>query len=156
MPMLNLFDKIFHNDKGDVVVEFAAALPLLLLLSLGMTEIARAIMQANTVEKGMRAAAVYAARSNNPTSGQALINITNIAKTGTIDGSGAVLVSGWSLSDASLSVSEVTYNLDGTNIPVIRLNASVPFDPIVPGLMDFFGLEGYRINLSHEQAFIDN
>lgn len=154
--MLNLFDKIFHNEKGDVVVEFAAALPLLLLLSMGMTEIGRALMQANTVEKGMRAAAIYAARSTNPTSGQALINITNIAKTGTIDGSGDVLVSGWSLSEASLIVSEATFDLDGTNIPVIRLNASVPFDPIMPGVMSFFGLNDYTINLSHEQAFIDD
>jgi len=154
--MLNLFDKIRSDDKGDVVVEFAAALPLLLMLCFGMMEIGRAFMQANTVEKGMRTAAIYAARAEDPAAQSTLNAVENLVKTGTLDGSGPVLVSGWSLSGASLNVTQSTYNLDGQAVPVIRLNASVPFDPVMPGVLSFFGMDDFAINLSHEQAFLND
>ncbi|SCA55722.1 hypothetical protein MTBPR1_120028 [Candidatus Terasakiella magnetica] len=156
MPMFDLLNKIRANEKGDTIVEFAAAVPLMLLLFIGFAELGRAFLQANAIEKGMRAGAVYAARIDNPTEIASKTVIENLVKTGTLDGSGAYLASGWANSSSSLDVAQSYYNLNGDNVPVIRLSASVQFDPILPGLLDVIGMAGFSINLSHEQAYVDH
>lgn len=137
-----------------MVVEFAAAIPLLLIMFVGLTEMGRAVLQANAIEKGMRAAAVYAVRVDNV--GGSLTQIENLVKTGTLDGSGGYLVSGWSKAGANVTVSQSSFDLDGESMPVVKLTVSVPFDPILPNLVNFVGLNDFTIKLSHEQAYVDH
>ena len=49
--------KVPGRDAGSVMVEFAGALILLLLLVFGITEIGRAIYQLNTLTKSVEAGA---------------------------------------------------------------------------------------------------
>jgi len=154
--MLNLLDKLRRSEKGDALVEFAFAIPFLVLMFVGLTEMGRAFLQANAVEKGMRAAAVYAARVDDPMGITSMNIIENLAKTGTLDGSGAFLVAGWQEVGAALDVSQSYYELDGTNVPVIRLTASVPFEPLSAELAGLVGLGGFTITLSHEQSYVDD
>lgn len=154
--MLNLFANIRRCEKGDVVVEFAAAVPLLLILFFGLTEVGRAFLQANAIEKGMRVAAVYAARIENPTTTAAQNVIKNLAKTGTTDGSGTVLAEGWSDATSSLDIVQNFYTLNGDSVPVLSLKASVPFKPLIPELAKIIGMDNFTITLSHEQAYADH
>ena len=62
--------------------------------------------------------------------------------------------SGWAESGANLDIAAGSFTLDGNAVPVIRLAASVPFDPMLPGLATFVGLESFTIRLSHEQAYV--
>ena len=102
----------------------------------------------------MRAATRYAARADSPLSAADTTIAENILKTGTIDGSGALLVRGWGEAGAGYTITTTDYDLDGTPIPVIRMQANVPLDPLVPELLTFVGLGDFTISLSHEQAYV--
>ncbi|WP_167730281.1 TadE family protein [Terasakiella sp. SH-1] len=138
------------------MVEFAAIIPFMLLLFIGLTEMGRAFVQANAVEKAMRAAAVYAARVENPTALDTVAVIENLVKTGTADGTGHYLVSGWAQESSRLDIAQSYFDLGEASIPVIRLTASVPFNPMIPELATMVGLDDFNIVLSHEQAYVDN
>ena len=154
MPMLNWLSKFQRQDSGNAVVEFALILPFLLMLFSGLTEIGRAYFQANAIEKGLRAAALYASRASSPLAPTDQAIAENILKTGTVDGTGPFLVSGWSKPGASVAFTTSSYDLNGTPIPVINVAASVPLDPLVPELFALAGLSTFTINLSHEQAYV--
>ncbi len=133
-------------------------LPLLLLLLAGITEIGRAYYQANAVEKGLRAGALFAGRNGFPLTAQVRTMVANLVKTGTLDGSGPYLVSGWADVDADLNIDDtLTFPVDATTtIPVVRVTATVPFDPLIPGMLTLVGLGDVTIQLSHEQAYVGN
>ena len=151
--MFDWFARYIRDTNGNAAVEFALVLPVLLLMFVGLTEVGRAYYQADAIEKGLRAGALYAARSPS-LSGATLTTVENIVKTGSMNGSGALLVSGWGRGEADLQITSVDFTLDGDAIPVIRLSATVPFDPMLPGLAAFVGLENFNMTLSHEQAFL--
>ena len=154
--MLRLFNRLARDGRGNAVVEFAIVLPVLLLLFAGMTEIGRAYYQANAVEKGLRAGALFAGRNGFPLTAQVRTMVTNLVKTGTLDGSGPYLVSGWADAAADLNIDDtLTFPVDATTtIPVVRVTATVPFDPLMPGMLAFVGLGDVNIELSHEQAYV--
>ena len=152
--MLNWINKLRRQDSGNAVIEFALILPFLLLLFTGLTEVGRAYFQADAIEKGLRAAALYASRVPTPLSVADKQIAKNILKTGTVDGTGPLLVSGWGKPGASASITSSGYSLGGTTIPVIKVSASVPLDPLVPELVSMVGLSTFTINLSHEQAYV--
>ena len=154
--MLSSLIRATRDARGNAVVEFALVLPLLLLLLTGITEIGRAYYQANAVEKGLRAGALFAGRNSFPLTAQVRTMVTNLVKTGTLDGSGPFLVSGWAKVDADLNIDDtLTFPVDATTtIPVVRVTATVPFDPLLPGMMALVGLGDVNIQLSHEQAYV--
>ncbi len=156
MPMLSLLIRLTRDRRGNAVVEFALVLPLLLLLLAGMSEIGRAYYQANAVEKGLRAGALFAGRNGFPLTAQVRTMVTNLVKTGTLDGSGPYLVSGWADVTAGLNIDDsLTFAVDATTtIPVVRVTATVPFDPLMPGMLALVGLGDVTIQLSHEQAYV--
>lgn len=156
MPVPGLFDELLGRDtRGNAVLEFALVLPALLLLFAGIVEVGRAYSQANAVEKGLRAGAFYAARQSIPLSAAKRSAAENLIKTGTLDGTGPLLASAWSRPGADVDIDDsATFALGGIALPVIRVTATVPFDPILPGLLSFVGLGDYTITLSHEQAYV--
>ncbi|MCH7692109.1 MAG: pilus assembly protein [Proteobacteria bacterium] len=147
-----------RDGRGNAVVEFALVLPLLLLLFAGISEIGRAYYQANAVEKGLRAGALFAGRNDFPLTAQVRTMVANLVKTGTLDGSGPYLVSGWADVNADLNIDDtLTFPVDATTtIPVVRVTATVPFDPLIPGMLTLVGLGDVTIQLSHEQAYVGN
>ncbi|MBO6521993.1 MAG: pilus assembly protein [Rhodospirillales bacterium] len=146
----------FGNDeRGAIVVEFAIMLPFLILLVSGMTEVGRAYWQAIAVQKGVRAGALFAARADTPLSVIDQQRAVNLVRTGSVDGSGDLLVSGFGKSGASIDVATVgTFTVGTQDLPIIRVTAQVPFDPLFPNLFQFTGFGSHIITVSHEQAYV--
>ncbi|MCZ6840552.1 MAG: hypothetical protein O7G13_14920, partial [Alphaproteobacteria bacterium] len=74
--------------------------------------------------------------------------------------SGPFLVDGWSDAGATVVIDVVRTYIDATSgvtdLPVIRIVATVPYTPLVPGLFAFAGLSTFNIVVDHEQAYIGN
>lgn len=154
MPMRNSLNRLAGDRRGVAAVEFAFVLPLLLILTGGIFDTGRALYQAQTLDKAIRAGAVYAAHLDDPLSVTAKTAITNIVKTGNPQGTGAYLVSGFDKPTSNVDIKELSYDLSGTGLPVIQVSASVPFDPVFPILSGLFDPSTFTISLSHEQAYI--
>jgi Flp pilus assembly protein TadG len=151
--MFGSFARLWRNAAGASAVEFALMLPVFLLVTAGMIDLGRALYQTNTIEKGLRAGAMYAARNTYPLTTVQKTEAENIVKKGNRAGSGKYLVDGWS-DPASLNITTSTEVVDGTPIPVYHFVAAVPFDPLLPGLLSALQLDQIKIRLSHEQAYI--
>ena len=152
--MCALLNSMILDRRGTAVVEFALFVPILLILFLGLTEIGRAHYQAVALEKGLRAGVMYAARNEFPLSDAVKISTGNLVRTGRLDGTPPYMVAGWAAGGSGLQISSSDFDVDGTPLPVVRLTATVPFTPLIPGLGFLFGVDGYKFELSHEQAYI--
>ncbi len=148
---------ILRERSGVAVIEFALFVPLFLLMLVGVIEYGRVLSQANAVEKGLRAGAMLAARSDFPLTGAQEQRIKNMVMTGNVAGELPYLAPGWEEASASLVVTSDTFNSTGVvNLPVFRLEATVPYQPLLPGLMSMIGLDDLIITTAHEQARIGN
>jgi len=134
------------DARGNALIEFAFVLPLWLLLSTGMMEVGRGFYQTSALEKSVRAGALYLARHSFPLSTATLAAAENLVKTGSVDG-GDYAVSGWQKTDADLQITSHSFTVDGVDIPVVRIRASVPFDPIFATLPDFVGLTSFTMTI---------
>ncbi|MBL6935016.1 MAG: pilus assembly protein [Alphaproteobacteria bacterium] len=146
--------QLMRDRRGAAAVEFALVTPVLLMMMLTLFELGRGYVQANAIEKGLRNGALYAARSENPLSADDQASAFNLAKTGTLDGSGGFLASAWADGAATLDLTTTTFTVDTETIPVYRMDASVPFDPMFPDMMSWLGLGDITITLNHEQAYV--
>ncbi len=153
--MFGWLNSLRRDRRGTAAVEFALCTPLFLLVLIGVIEYGRLLAQSNAVEKGLRAGAMLAARSDFPLTGAQMQLVQNVVKTGNVDGTPPFLVDGWQDAGASLVIETSTFTSGAVvNLPVIRLEATVPYDPLLPGLMSSFGLENLKIETAHEQARI--
>lgn len=153
--MCDLLNRLRRSRGGVAAVEFALVLPLLLLILVAIVEIGRVMSQASAVEKGLRAGAQFAARSSVlPLTGSADQQFQNLVKWGNVDGTGSLLVDGWADANATLSINLRNDTVGGNPVTVIRVQASVPYDPLLSGLAGFFGLDSFTITTSHEQTYI--
>lgn len=149
-----LLERLWHERRGVGALEFAIVVPMLLIALVVALELGRAMQQSTAIEKGLRTGALYAARVDTPLSADDETTVGNLVKYGNADGSGDLLVAGWS--SGTLTVTEDSYTVTGASSTssVIRVEASVPFDPLMPGLLDFLGFSTFTIELSHEQAYV--
>ena len=154
MPMPASWNKLRHRSDGSMAVEFALALPILMLLIVGPIEVGRAMHHAGALERSLRAGAVYAAHKVFPLTATTLDEVRNIVKTGKPQSGEPYLIEGWSHASASVDVQSLSYDLNGIPLPVIRVTANVPFDPLFQGLTNIFDAAVFTINLSHEQAYV--
>ena len=158
--MLNSLNRLGRDRRGAAAIEFGLLVPLFMLFLLGTIEFGRVLSQSNAVEKGVRAGVALAVRSDNPivaTSAQETA-IKNLVKYGNTTASGSYLVDGWSDAGASVAIDVVrTYSGGGvTGLDVVRIIATVPYSPLVPGLFTFAGLNSFNLVVDHEQAYIGN
>jgi Flp pilus assembly protein TadG len=143
------------DDKGAVLIEFAAFVPVLILAFVGAVELGNYLLQANAVTKGLRMGVTVASRAENPMTEKQRSQVINYVEHGNSDGSGAFLAPGWKSSNAKITIdTNQTVDLDGLAVPVVRIQVSVPYQPFLPGLLDFAGIGNLTIVASHEQAFI--
>ncbi len=126
-------------------------LPLLVVQGFGMIEIGRVINQAGAVKTGLRAAALYAAGNEFPLSAAVLARVENIVKTGDPTGTSSYLALGWAKAEARVQVHELSFDLAGSSLPVVRISATVPYDPMLAGLLP---VPAFNFELSHDQAFV--
>jgi Flp pilus assembly protein TadG len=127
------------------MVEFAIALPLLLLLMLATAEFGRLISQYDTLTKAVRDGARYAASTAaNGSTGLVYISpqiqtaVANLVSSGNINGSGPALLPG-------LSAANVTVSDAGNGY--VLVSASYSYVPMLGTTLPTFGL-GRPISLS--------
>lgn len=152
--MLSWLNRLARDRRGVTAVEFALFTPVLLTLLIGLTEVGRAHYQAKAVENGLRAGALFASRNPLPLSASAKTAVENLVKTGNLQGTPPYLVPGWSDTGSSLAIDPLTFDVDGTPLQIVRLTATVPYLPLVPGFGMVFGLNNYTMRFKHEQAYI--
>ena len=134
-------------------IEGWLALPLLVMLAFGMIEIGRVINQAGALKNGLRAAALYAAEYEFPLSAAVLVRVENIVRTGDPSGASGYLASGWAKEAARVQVHELSFDLAGFSLPVVRISATVPYEPMLSRLLP---VPAFNFELSHDQAFLDD
>ncbi len=144
-----------REHRGSAAIEFALFIPMLLIVLVGVIEYGRVLAQTNAIEKGLRAGAMIAARSDFPLTDAQNERILNIVRTGNVDGTPPYLAPGWAEAGASVTIETDLFNSTGVvNLPVFRIAATVPYDPLLPGLMSSIGLGELTITTAHEQGRI--
>lgn len=146
--------RLLRHRGGASATEFALALPVVVLLLTGVTEVGRMLYQSSALEKGVRAGALYAGRVEAPVSAADLNAAANVVKTGDPNGSGDYRLPGFSDPAAKVNVSVADYDLNGQDIPVITVIADVPFSPLMPSLAALYGLDSYVLHMEHQQAHV--
>ncbi len=147
--MFSSWNRLFKSRDGVAAVEFAVSLPIFVALLVGMTEVGRALIQANAIEKGLRAGAMYVARAQLPIDAATTTAVSNLVKRGSTNASAPYLIDGWAHAGAAVSITPLAdYVTNGVSVPVFEVTASVPFTPILTGIPAF------TMTRSHQQAFI--
>lgn len=149
--MFAWFGKFLNNRAGNASVEAALVLPILIVMFAGVAEIGRGLYQTVAIEKGLRAGALYLARSELPITQSMTDTAVTLVKTG---GSPHYLADGWADASATVEIETQDFIIDGTTVPVFRLSASVPFDPLFSNLVPGLDLSIQTIKLSHEQPHV--
>lgn len=107
--MLARFSRSFSKEQeGVVLVEALLALPVLLLLTVGILEFGNMMWQRQQLQIGVRDAARYWSRCRPTANGATYMPCTiakaeNIAVYGNPDGTGSPRVPGWSTSDVTIT-----------------------------------------------------
>ena len=133
------------RQRGTAIIEFAIALPLLLLLIMGTFELGRLLTEYDTLNKTVRDAARYLA-SNALSGTTGVVTITpavrtataNLVVTGNAAGSGAALL-------PALSASNVTVSNLGNGY--VSVSAAYTYAPALGSRLPTFGL-GPPINMT--------
>jgi Flp pilus assembly protein TadG len=127
-----------RRQRGVAMVEFAIALPLLLLLLLATAELGRMLSQYDTLTKAVRDGVRYAA-STAALGSTGIVYITpatqiavaNLVATGTVDGSGAPLLPGLTAADVTVTDAGNEY---------VAVSASYAYQPMLGATLPTFGL----------------
>ena len=149
--MSGWLNRLLRCQSGSPAVEFALVLPIFLIVVVGIVEVGSLLAETTAVEKGLRVGAMIAARANLPLDGDTVARIRNAAMT---DINGKPRARGWT--DPSTIVIETRIETlpDGTEVTVFRLRAVVPYDPLVPGFINFLG--GLNLQAVHDQGYVGN
>ena len=142
-----------RDRRGVAAVEFAMILPMLMGLLAVVAELANYLATGEAIEKGLRAAAMYAARSDLPLSATADTNIENLVKRGSLDATEPYLTDSWTNGGTVVAV-ESNGTANGQTIDIITVQASVTYEELMPGVLDFLSLGPLTITLDHAQAYV--
>lgn len=148
------FDRFLRRGDGVSTVELAVTLPLILLVMTGIAEFGRALYQTTLIERGLRAAGIYGARADLPINSTTLARMEHLVKTGSLESDAPYLLTNWANPNATVSITVSSYDTGQQTVPVFRIEASVPFEPMIPGMFQMFGFEGFTIGSDHEQAYV--
>jgi len=127
-----------NRQRGLAAMEFAIALPLIMLVTLAVTELGRGLYQYNTLTKAVQDGARYL--SNVAVGPLGIVDIgphigdtQNIVVYGDIDGGTSVLPG---LAPGDITVSAVDVALPGGGISPnhVRVSATYTFTPLFPAL----------------------
>lgn len=156
---------LIRDRAGAVMVEFALALPLLLLLLAGGYELGRAIWHHHLVDKGVRDATRYLTRVPNPTDAASIERARRLLVAGSFDAAATPVLADWVLDPSLVQVAVQLQTLDNSlgefrgpdggvaNIDVVKLTATVQYNGV--GLLPFIGFaDGMTMVVSHEERHI--
>jgi Flp pilus assembly protein TadG len=129
-----------QNQRGVAMIEFAIALPLLLLLLLGIGEFGRMLFQYNSLLQASRDAARYASgQAWNATLGQMDLNadlqaeIRNVAVYGVPSA-----FAGFAPVVPALEVSHVSVQQTAADSRYVQVSIAYPFQPVIGDVLPSF------------------
>lgn len=153
-----------HNNRGTAAAEMALVLPILLILLFGALELGNYFMSEHILLKGVRDGAIYAARQDiltnyncsagTPTVPSGVVTSTKtLVRTGQLSG-GADKLPNWESGSTVFTITATCqtaaggttlggmYVTNGGNVPVLTVNATLPYRSI-------FGVLGFNtVNLN--------
>jgi len=153
--------KTLSSDRrGAAIVEFTVVLPVLLTLGLGVFEFGNALYGYHVISTGLRDAARFLARQNDPTTSETAAK--QLAVYGEIGGA-TKRVSWWNVADVSVTTSTIANPVDPMTgarayrgpdpIRVVRVATSATYPGL--GLFAVIGLgPTLSINTFHEERVI--
>ncbi|MGH6892691.1 MAG: TadE/TadG family type IV pilus assembly protein [Dongiaceae bacterium] len=147
---------MLRDDFGAALVEFTILAPFLFALAFGIAEFGRFLYQYQLVVEGLRDAARYLARLD-PDDSTNQTNAANLATTGTIDGSGAARVAGWTTGDVTFVITDVDNSAGTYRGPAIikAVQATTTFNYADVGFLDALGFGAISVDAAHEQRAIE-
>lgn len=158
--MANPLTGFLKAKRGAALVEFSLVAPLLIFLMCGLAEFANVLRQYHIMEKGVRDAGRYLART--PMTGCALDGSSvaiaqNLALTGRTSGSSYLLATWDDPNTVAAAVVQCFDNSAGTyrgrdDMPVIEVTATARYVDL--GMLSVLGLGDVDLEVSHQQLWI--
>lgn len=166
--------RFIGETRAAALVEFTLVFPLLLVFLAGLSELGFALHQQHIVQKAVRDAARYAARTNyalkscplstQPEWTSMVTNTTTVALRGNLAASAPLLLPTWDGSrTVDVQVTEACFNPGsttpaifsttgaGNDIPVITVSASAPYAGV--GFLSVIGLSAFEIRAAHSEIW---
>lgn len=167
--------RFIGETRAAALVEFTLVFPLLLVFFAGLSELGFALHQQHIVQKAVRDAARYAARTNyalkscplatQPEWTQMVTDTTTVALRGNLASTATLLIPTWNgsrgvdvqVTEACFDPASVTPPIfstagAGNDIPVITVSASAPFAGV--GLLQLIGLSAFEIRATHSEIWV--
>lgn len=165
VSILRMTDALHRGTAGAAALEFALALPVLVMLLAGGYEFSRGIWYHHLVNKTVRDATRYIARMPDPLDPITQTRAERLAMTGTTEAGGTPILPEWATYPERFQVSFAVKTFDNSagtfrgpgggteDIKVVRMVATVQFTGI--GLLDFVGFPGgLTYTIAHEERHI--
>ncbi len=174
MILKRMIGRFIGETRAAALVEFTLVFPLLLVFLAGLSELGFALHQQHIVQKAVRDAARYAARTNyalkscpistQPEWAQMVTDTTTVALRGNLSSSAPLLLPTWDgsrgidvqVTEACVDPASVTPVIfstagAGNDIPVITVSASAPYAGV--GLLQVFGQSAFEIQATHSEIW---
>lgn len=174
MTLKRLIWRFIDETRAAALVEFTLVFPLLLVFLAGLSEFGFAMHQQHILQKAVRDAARYAARSNyalkscplatQPEWAQMVTDTTIVALRGNLASAAPLLIPTWTgsrgidvqVTEACVDPATVTPVIfstagAGNDIPVITVSASAAYAGI--GLLQVVGLSAFEIQAEHSEIW---
>lgn len=136
---------IAEDCDGSALIEGTVLMPLLCALFFGVYEFSYIFYQQHLASIGVRDAARYLARVNDPTLAGCQTNARNLAATGSIAGGTYRRVTGWDPTTA-----EVPISVSGaTGDQAIQVTGTFTYQPL--GFWGYFGFSAPTITVTHTE-----
>jgi Flp pilus assembly protein TadG len=161
--MRQMIPRILTDDEGSALVEGTVVVPFLFALVFGVLEFSYYFYQHHLVSTGVRDAARYLARVENPNSGTAQLIAQSLAATGSpTPGSTFRRVAGFNPANVIITVTPIA-NVSGgicgvdpcrgTN-PLNRITVTGTFGWTPLGFWGFFGFGSKNVTVTHSERGI--
>jgi len=145
---------LFGDERGSSLVETAVVIPFLLVLGLGVSEFGNVLYNHHLVDTGVRDAARYLARFQQPEAYETYAK--QLAVTGSTTG-GTKRVAWWDTDDLSISYKAIANPTGAYRGPdpirVVQVETNVTYGGV--GFLGFLGLgDSLTFSIAHEQRVI--
>lgn len=148
-----LFRQVLCDEAGAAVVEAAIVTPVLVTLAFGTIEFSNVFWDHQQISTGVRDAARYLARVEDPTDGTAQTRAKEIAVYGNATGTGTPRVNGFTTGGVTVGTATIA-NAAGTYrgpnpITIVTVTATVTYLQL--GMLSALGLTPPTITISHSE-----
>ena len=147
--MFGLLNKFRRDRSGTFALETALVAPFLIVTLFGVFEVGNVLIKLSTVEKGLRAAGMYAGLTqDDPLSGEGLQAVQNLAMRASQSSTAPYLLPEWKDNAPTVTATSREFNEGGVATQVIVI--SIQFEhPLT--MFDLLG-SSLTFTRTHEQA----